>query len=358
VLIDEAGRVDICVVGSGNWGTTLAIMQCQAGRRTVLCTRDAARAQRILEQGENTESLPGIPIPSDLRVVAGYAAAEHADYVLVAVPSVHIRAVCRALRPHLGSGPAMVSAAKGLETRTGLRVSEMMLSELGEVRKLCVLSGPNLAREIATGLPAAAVLACADRAIAVACAAAIGTRLFRLYTSEDVIGVELGGALKNVVALAAGICDGLEMGSNGKAAIVTRGMAEIVRLGQACGADPLTFAGLSGYGDLFATCNSALSRNHYVGEQLGRGQPLPRILSSMTMVAEGINTAQAARDLAARHKVELPITNEILAVLFHGKEPRAAMDDLLSRLMRDEQTGLPQLSTAARESASAPLEQC
>jgi len=170
----------------------------------------------------------------------------------------------------------------------------------------------------------------------------LGTRHFRLYTSEDIVGVELGGALKNVVAIAAGICDGLGMGTNGKAGIVTRGMAEIVRLGQACGADPLTFSGLSGYGDLFATCVSPLSRNHYVGELIGRGNNLQDILAGMTMVAEGVHTAKAAQVLAARMDVELPITAEVCAVLFDGKEPRSAMEDLLSRLAaQHEHTSLP-----------------
>jgi len=335
-------RFDICVVGSGNWGTTLAIMQALAGRRTVLCTRDPLRAEHILTRRENIESLPGIPIPSDLSVVAGYAAATEANYVVLAIPSAHVRTTCRALAPFLLRDSVIVSAAKGLETNTGLRVSEVIRSELGDTQRLCVLSGPNLARELASGLPAASVLACADRSVASECSAAIGTRLFRLYTSEDVIGVELGGALKNVVAVAAGVCDGLEMGTNGKAAIVTRGMAEIARLGQACGADPLTFAGLSGYGDLFATCNSALSRNHHVGEQLGKGKRLEDVLASMTMVAEGVNTSRAARVLAERHHVEMPIAAEVYEVLFQGKEPGVAMRDLLSRSTRDEQTGLPQ----------------
>jgi glycerol-3-phosphate dehydrogenase (NAD(P)+) len=332
----------VCVVGSGNWGTTLAIMQTQAGRRTVLCTRDAARARRINDHGENIDSLPGVPVPRELVVEAGYDAAETANYLVVAVPSSHLREMCGALKSHLGHKPSLVSATKGLESETGLRVSEVLASELGSLPSLCVLSGPNLAGEIASGLPAAAVVACSDRAIAADCAAAIGTRRFRLYTSGDVVGVELGGALKNVVALAAGICDGLGMGTNGKAAIVTRGMAEIVRLGQACGADPLTFAGLSGYGDLFATCVSNLSRNHYVGVQIGRGKSLEETLLGMTMVAEGINTAVAATTLAKRYKVELPITNEVCAVLFARKDPQMAMQDLLSRHMRDEQTGLPQ----------------
>ncbi len=332
----------ICVIGSGNWGTTLACLLANADRDVVLCTRDEERARRIRDAHENVESLPGIRLPDRLDIARSYAGAANAEIVILAVPSDHVRAACSALREHRTNRSTLVSATKGLELGTGLRVSEVVASELPDLKRFCVLSGPNLAREIAAGLPAAAVLASTDRRIAVECAARIGTLLYRLYTSEDVIGVELGGSLKNVIALAAGICDGLEMGTNGKAAIVTRGIAEIARLGQACGADPLTFSGVSGYGDLFATCVSPLSRNHFVGEQLGRGQSLAEILHGMTMVAEGVNTARAARILAERHGVELPIADQVFDVLFEDKEPRAAMHDLLSRLARDEQTGLPQ----------------
>ena len=336
------GDFDVCVIGSGNWGTTLAILEADGGRRTVLCTRDPERARRILAAGQNSASLPGVPLPPSLKVVGGYEAAASSARVVLAVPSEHVRAACKSLRLHLSGRQPLVSAVKGLERGTGLRISEIIESELGPLPDLCVLSGPNLAGEIASGLPAASVLACSNPVTASECAAMLGTRHFRLYTSEDVVGVELGGALKNVVAIAAGICDGLGMGTNGKAGIVTRGMAEIVRLGQACGADPLTFSGLSGYGDLFATCVSPLSRNHHVGELIGRGNSLQEILAGMTMVAEGVQTAKAAQVLAARMGVELPITAEVCAVLFDGKEPRAAMDDLLSRLAaRNEHTSLP-----------------
>ncbi len=339
---ESMASFDVCVIGTGNWGTTLAILEANSGRRTVLCARDPDRASRIVDTGENTASLPGVPVPASLAVVDGYASAGRSAYVLLAVPSEHVRATCRALKSRIGAAQTIVSAVKGLELGTGLRISEVIRSELGPLPDLCVLSGPNLAREIASALPAAAVLACPDGAVAAKCAARIGTRHFRLYTSEDTIGVELGGALKNVIALAAGICDGLGMGTNGKAGIVTRGMAEIARLGKACGADPLTFAGLSGYGDLFATCVSPLSRNHHVGELIGRGGRLEDVLAGMTMVAEGVRTAPAAQILAARMGVELPITNEVCAVLFEDKNPRTAMDDLLSRLAaRDEQSSRP-----------------
>jgi glycerol-3-phosphate dehydrogenase (NAD(P)+) len=334
--LGEPAAHDVCVIGSGNWGTTLAILQASSGRSTILCTRDGERARRLRSERENAVSLPGVPFPPSLDINHGYAPAASARTVVVAVPSEHLRPAARALAPYLRRDCSLVSATKGLETDTGLRVSEVLTAELGTLSRLCVLSGPNLAREIAAGLPAAAVLACANRTVAQETVAVLGTKLFRLYTSKDMAGVELGGALKNVVAVAAGICDGLGMGTNGKAAIVTRGMAEIVRLGQACGAEARTFAGLSGYGDLFATCVSPLSRNHFLGEQIGFGHPLAEALAGMTMVAEGVNTARAAMVLAARAGVELPITSQVCAVLFEGREPREAMEALLSRLTRDE----------------------
>ena len=340
--ISESIRIApaIAVVGSGNWGTTLAVVQARAGRSVLLCTREPKHAEAMEQARENRRSLAGVPFPDGLRVAAGFEAATAAPLIVLAVASAFIRDTCRSLAPVLQHQHQLVSATKGLETTTGLRVSQIIGEELpAQAPTLAVLSGPNLGGEIAAGLPAASVLASTDRDAAAVCANALATRLFRLYTTDDLIGVELGGSLKNVVALAAGICDGLEMGTNGKAAIVTRGMAEIVRLGRACGAHPLTFAGLSGYGDLFATCVSPLSRNHHLGEQLGRGRTLEDILTEMTMVVEGINTTVAARALAAQYGVELPITEQVYQVLFNRKDPRAAMEDLLSRLARDERTG-------------------
>jgi glycerol-3-phosphate dehydrogenase (NAD(P)+) len=330
----------IGIVGAGNWGTTLAVMQAEAGRDVLLCTHDGALARAIRDARENTRSLPGVPLPAALRIEAGYDVLSTVDIVILAIASEHIRATCKRLQGIVSSRTCLVSAAKGLEMGSALRVSEVVAEELpASLGAFCVLSGPNLAREIVTGLPAAAVIAGANRDAAAVCALSLATRLFRIYTTDDVIGVELGGSLKNVVAVAAGICDGLGMGTNGKAAIVTRGLAEIVRLGRACGANPLTFAGLSGYGDLFATCVSPLSRNHYLGEEIGRGRSPHEVLAGMTMVAEGANTARAARVLAARHQVELPIADQVYAVLFEGKNPLDAMQDLLSRLARDERTG-------------------
>ena len=331
---------DLAVVGAGNWGTTLAIVQAREERRVLLCTRDEAHAAALRQARENSRALPGIAFPEGLEVAGSYAAAGAAPLVVVAVPSEHLRPTCRALAGAIDGSQRLVSATKGLEEGTALRVSQVIAQELpGAAPDLCALSGPNLASEIARGKPAASVLACARRDTASSVATSLATPVFRLYTSDDLIGVELGGALKNVIALAAGICDGLAMGINGKAAIVTRGMAEMVRLGRAVGADPLTFAGLSGYGDLFATCTSPSSRNHYVGERLGQGAPLADVLAGMTMVAEGVHTVRPALALAARHGIELPIAEQVEQVLFEGKEPRAALADLLSRSARDERTG-------------------
>ncbi|HVC81942.1 MAG TPA: NAD(P)H-dependent glycerol-3-phosphate dehydrogenase [Chloroflexota bacterium] len=329
----------LAIIGAGNWGTTLALLQARAGRPVLLCARTPERAARLAADRENRAWLPGVGFPPLLSVAAGYAEAARAELIVIAVPSEHLKAACGDLRLRIRPEHRLVSATKGLEVGSGKRVSTIIGEVLPEAAgDLCVLSGPNLAGEIAAGLPAAAVLAGAGPSLGEN-AAALATRLFRLYTSDDLIGVELGGALKNVVALAAGICDGLRMGLNSKAAIVTRGMAEIVRLGVACGAQPATFAGLSGYGDLFATCVSPSSRNHSVGEQLGRGRSLEEIRREMTMVAEGVPTARAALVLAARHGVELPITEQVCEVLFGGRDPRSAMDALLSRSAGHEDAG-------------------
>jgi glycerol-3-phosphate dehydrogenase (NAD(P)+) len=332
----------IAVVGAGNWGTTLAVLEARAGRRVLLCARSKESAERLRAAGENRAWLPGVRFPAGMEVGDNYTAAATAPLIVLAVPSEHLREACLTLRPVLGRQSLLVSATKGLEVGSGLRMSEVIEGALsGEPLRLCVLSGPNLAGEIAAGLPAAAVLAGSDPIATASAAETLSTRLFRLYTSDDVAGVELGGALKNVVALAAGICDGLGMGLNGKAAIVTRGMAEIVRLGIACGAQAATFAGLSGYGDLFATCVSPLSRNRLVGERLGKGESLSEIRAAMTMVSEGVPTARAALSLAARLGIELPITEQVCKVLFEGRDPRTAMDALLDRSARHEATGAP-----------------
>ncbi|MBI3287341.1 MAG: NAD(P)-dependent glycerol-3-phosphate dehydrogenase, partial [Chloroflexi bacterium] len=235
-----------------------------------------------------------------------------------------------------------VSATKGLEIETCLRMSQVIREELGEELSahLCALSGPNLAREIAAGLPASTVVASEDLEIAQIAQRVFMTSRFRVYTHQDLVGVELAGALKNIIALGAGAADEFGYGDNAKAAFMTRGLAEIARLGVAAGANPLTFAGLAGLGDLVCTCSSRLSRNHYVGEELAKGRKLEDVLASMRMVAEGIYTTQAARSMARRYDVEMPITEQIYAVLFEGKDPRQAVSEFFQREPKRELEGI------------------
>jgi glycerol-3-phosphate dehydrogenase (NAD(P)+) len=260
-----------------------------------------------------------------------------AALVLMAVPSQAVRATARALAPSLEASTLVISCAKGLEVETRLRLSAVIAQEAPPAAgRLGALSGPNLANEIAAGHPATTVIAATDPAVAVAARAALMTPTLRVYTSSDLVGVELAGALKNIIALGAGIADGLGAGDNAKAAFMTRGLAEIARLGVAAGAHPLTFAGLAGVGDLIATCASPLSRNRRVGERLARGQPLETIMRELGHVAEGVATTRAARQLAADLGVELPITEQLYQVLFAGKPVAAAIHDLMTREPRPE----------------------
>ncbi len=252
-----------------------------------------------------------------------------------------MRGNLRTLRSHLDPDTLVLSAVKGLERDTGKRMSEVVREELPGLRRpLCVLSGPNLSREIAQGLPAATIVASEDLAVAETLREALMSPLFRVYTNEDVAGVELAGALKNIIAIGAGMCDGLGYGDNAKAGFITRGLAEIARLGVAAGAQPLTFLGLAGVGDLMATCYSPLSRNHRVGIELAKGRTLDDVLSSLGQVAEGVTTTVAARELARRYGVEMPITEMTYKVLFEGLDPRRAVAELMLRAPRHELHGV------------------
>ncbi len=334
----------LTVIGAGSWGTTLAVIYARVGRDVLLWDRDSARVEAMRRQRENARYLPGVPLPGRLDVTADLEAAlPGCDLAVLAVPAQALRGVTERLAPCLPAGCALVIAAKGLEIGSGRRMTEVVAESLRprQRRGLAVLSGPNLAGEIVRELPAASVVAARHRPTAVLAQRALSTPRFRLYVSTDVIGVELGGALKNVMALVAGLADGLGYGDNGKASIMTRGLAEIARLGVAAGARQATFAGLSGLGDLVATCASPLSRNHFVGYELGRGRALAEIQAGMTSVAEGVSTTRAARELARRYGVDMPIVEQVYAVLFEGKNPHAAVDDLLSRAERDELTNVP-----------------
>ena len=329
----------IAVVGTGTWGTTLAVQLAQADRTVSWLARTAGEAAKLQEAGENSRFLPGLPIPPAVRISSDpLEALAGSEIILLVVPSEAMRKNLRWIAAGIGAESIVVSATKGLEAEAGKMMSALIREELPLLAPghVLALSGPNLAGEIAKGQPAAAVLAGVDADLTRQVRARLMLPRFRIYASADVIGVELGGALKNVMAIVAGICDGLQLGDNAKAALLTRGVAEMTRLGVAMGAQPLTFAGLAGLGDLMATCASRQSRNRHVGEQLAQGKSLSEILDTMDNVAEGVPTTRAAVRLARRLDVELPITELLHEVLFGGVTVAQATVELLERAPRDE----------------------
>ncbi|HEX5589708.1 MAG TPA: NAD(P)H-dependent glycerol-3-phosphate dehydrogenase [Candidatus Limnocylindrales bacterium] len=329
-------RPGVAVVGSGAWGTTLAILVARSEPVTLLC-HSPETAARLQAERRNERRLPGVPLPDDLRPTADPAELRGADLVIVAVPSAHLRETATRLAAAIPRDADVLSVVKGLEHGTLLRMTEVIADAAGiEPSRIAALSGPNLALEIAQGLPASAVVAAEDQALAERIVERLGRREFRLYTNTDVLGVELCGALKNVIAIAAGAADGLGFGDNGKAGLMTRGLAEMMRVGIAAGANPLTFAGLAGIGDVIATCGSRLSRNHRLGEELAKGRAWSEIEASLPGVAEGAYTVDAALALADRHGVEMPIAREVHNALFEGKSVRRCLIDLLARESKDE----------------------
>jgi glycerol-3-phosphate dehydrogenase (NAD(P)+) len=331
----------IAVIGAGAWGTTLAAI---VGRRepVILFCHDPAQAEVIAATGRNERRLPGVDLPTDLVATGDPSLlADAVDLVIVAVPSTHVRAEIERLAPHIPAAGDVVSLVKGIERGTLLRMSEV-IAEAGGIdpSRVAALSGPNLAGEIAKGLPASAVVASPDLVLANRIADRLGRREFRLYVNEDILGVELCGALKNVIAIAAGAADGLGFGDNGKAGLMTRGLAEMMRLGVAAGANPLTFAGLAGIGDVIATCGSRLSRNHRLGEELAKGRSWAELEGALPGTAEGAYTVDAALALADRHGVEMPIAREVHRALFEGKSVQRCLIDLLARESKDELSGL------------------
>ncbi len=328
-------RTSIAVLGDGGWGTTLAIHLHRLGHAVRWWSAFPDYARRLSSTRLNPRYLPGIRIPSTLAITADLdEAVRTAGIIVLAVPSQHMRAVARRLRrTRRSAGAIHVSVAKGIEQGTLRRMSAVITDELGRVR-LAVLSGPNIASEIAKGHPASSVAASAQRSVAAAVQRAFMNEQLRIYTSTDVSGVELGGALKNPIAIAAGISDGLGFGANAKAALVTRGVVEMARLGRAMGARTATFWGLSGLGDLVTTCLAG--RNHWLGEQLGQGRSLRSVLGSTPMVIEGVETARAAVALGRRHRIELPIIEQVHAVLFRSTPPRRAVRALMRRTGRSE----------------------
>lgn len=329
----------ITVVGTGTWGTTLAVQLASGDRPVCWLARTEDEAAQLRQSGENERFLPETEIPTSIRITSDpLEAVQESDIILLVVPSEAMRQNVRWIAPGVLASSILVSATKGLEIEAGKTMSTLISEELPMLAPshVLALSGPNLAREIAEGQPAAAVLAGTDAELTRQARSLLMLPRFRIYTSTDVFGVELGGALKNVMAIVAGICDGLQIGDNAKAALLTRGVAEMTRLGVAMGAVPLTFAGLAGLGDLMATCASRQSRNRHVGEQLAQGMSLDAILASMTNVAEGVPTTRAAVRLARQLNVELPITELLHAVLFGGVSVAQATVELLERAPRDE----------------------
>jgi len=335
----EEHRV-IAMVGAGSWGTALSIALGGAGRRVRLWARRPELAAAMARDRRNPEYLSEFELPDGVTPTGELGeAVEGAELVVLAVPSQGIRTVCGQLGAHLGDEHIVVSAAKGLDHVTGRRLSETISECLGagRIRGILVLSGPNLAPEVAAGDATVSVAASDDHALAAAVQAALSTPRFRVYTNPDVLGVELGGVLKNIIAIGAGMSDGLGFGDNTKAALMTRGLAEMTRLGVALGARAETFRGLSGMGDLVATCAGRKSRNHFVGYELARGRKLEDVLAEMApQVAEGVETTRAAAGLAASAGVEMPIAAAVHQMLFEGLAPKDAVRVLMTRAWRDE----------------------
>jgi len=332
----------IVILGAGAWGTALALaLDRRGGHELLLWAHSPELAQEIAGAGENRQFLPGFPIPPAIAVSADCAAVSSAEIVVSVIPSEFLRPTLMRLRTHLRIGQFVVSATKGVENESHFRMTQVlsaMLEPSGRLLSIGALSGPSFAIEVAQAQPTALTVAFSDPQIAALVQQEFSSETLRLYTSTDVIGIELGGALKNVIAIAAGVAVGVGLGHNSIAALMTRGIAEITRLAVACGARRETLAGLSGVGDLVLTCTGSLSRNRTVGEQLGQGRKLPEILDSLEgKVAEGVFTTRAALGLARKHGVEMPITEQMELILNEGKDPREAIRALMLRPGKGEQ---------------------
>jgi len=326
----------IAILGDGGWGTALGLLLLKQGHAVSLWGPFPDYIERLQQERENTLYLPGVPLPEALNWTADRdEAVAGAEIIILAVPSKYYRSVLESFASRLPADCMLLSVSKGLDTATRRRLTEVAGEVLGH-KPVAVLSGPSHAEEVARGMPAAVVIACADHTRAHALQKIMTSLQFRVYTSEDVVGVELGGALKNIMAIATGVSDGLGFGDNARAALITRGLAEMTRLGVALGARPETFAGLSGLGDLIVTCTSRLSRNHLVGERLGRGETLDQIVGSMSQVAEGVTTCAIAHALAREQGIRVPITDEVYAVLHKNRSPAQAMQALMTRDARPE----------------------
>lgn len=323
--------MNVSVIGDGGWGTALAMVLRRNGHQVTVWGPFAEYIERVRQTGENTKFLPGVTLPEDIEWTADAPkAVAGCEVAVLASPSKFYAAVLEQFVELIPASALVVSVAKGLSQDGHQRMSEMAEGLLHHP-SIAALSGPSHAEEVARDVPSAVVIACRDHDVAEALQQVFMGGSFRVYTSDDVVGVELGGALKNVIAIAAGVCDGIGFGDNTKAALITRGLAEMTRLGCALGATSSTFAGLSGMGDLIVTCTSRLSRNRAVGEQLGQGRKMDDILGEMEQVAEGVWTCASARLLARDEKIEVPITNEVYSIVHEGKDPRVAVQALLAR---------------------------
>lgn len=346
----ERKSARIAVLGGGAWGTAIALSLC--ARRdgadglldapVTLWAHMKEEADEMESARENVRYLPGFKFPQHLTITSDDAAVGEAEVLVSVIPSAFLRGTMKRVAPHFKAGQVLVSATKGIEAHSALRMTELIVSAVGEVQpalKMPVgaLSGPSFAQEVAEGLPTAVTVAFEDAAVATQVQHLFTSPALRLYSSTDVVGVELGGALKNIIAIASGIVSGMGLGHNSTAGLITRGIAEITRLAVACGAKRETLAGLSGVGDLVLTCTGSLSRNRTVGVELGKGRKLPEIIESLSgKVAEGVPTTKAALELARKHNVEMPITEQMRMILDEGKDPRAAMKELMQRPNKDE----------------------
>ncbi|CAM5592127.1 glycerol-3-phosphate dehydrogenase [NAD(P)+] [Streptomyces avidinii] len=330
--------VKAAVFGTGSWGTAFAMVLADAGCEVVLWGRRGELVDAINTGRTNPDYFPDVELPANIRATTDPAeAAAGADFTVLAVPSQTLRGNLADWAPLLAPDTVLVSLMKGVELGTAKRMSEV-IEEVAKVpaARVAVVTGPNLAREIAARQPAASVVACVDEAVAQRLQAACHTPYFRPYTSTDVVGCELGGAVKNVIGLAVGIADGMGLGDNTKGSLITRGLAEATRLGLAMGADPLTFSGLAGLGDLVATCSSPLSRNHTFGTNLGRGMTLEETIAVTKQTAEGVKSCLSVADLARRHGVDMPITDTVVDIVHHGKPTLVALKELMGRSAKPE----------------------
>ena len=332
-------KSSVSILGGGSWGTALALQLARNSRKVTLWEYQPDLAKQLLSTRENKTFLPGFPLHDSIHVTADLEeAVSLGEYITFVVPSHVLRSVVRNAKPFFDRSKKFISATKGVETDSQMRMSEIVCQEVqdNDFNRIAVLSGPSFAEEVAREIPTVVVAASPDTSFALEVQELFMSPAFRVYVNSDITGVELGGALKNVMAIAAGISDGVGFGDNSKAALLTRGIVEMTRLGVELGADPKTFSGLSGIGDLILTCMGKLSRNLHVGQEIGKGRKLDDILNEMVNVAEGVKTAQSVKELSKRTGIETPIMEQVYKILFEGSEPRSATVELMTREPKTE----------------------